>query len=159
MIKLIRYHHPPFVKHVLAPQNEFDMQKNTWSIYKSFGNWEDPHPYWEKLPTNVVFLSESVPKGEMPFLLKIKAFCDLWEFQWQHLNCIFYLMPKHIFFYTHLVVKTSKSQEFTESSKRADHGLSLGRPYKATTKIFWQPCSQCRASPTPKPTLVKLLSI
>ena len=42
---------PPFVKHVLAPQNEFGMQKNTWSIYKSFGNWEDPPPLcWEKIP-------------------------------------------------------------------------------------------------------------
>ena len=29
------------------------MQKNTWSIYKSFGNWEDP-PLWEKFPNNPV---------------------------------------------------------------------------------------------------------
>ena len=60
MIKLFKYHHPPFVKHVLAPQNEFGMQKNTWSIYKSFGNWEDPPPpLWEKFPNNpVIFFWE-----------------------------------------------------------------------------------------------------
>ena len=30
-------------------------KKNTWSIYKSFGNWEDPPPpIWEKFPNNPV---------------------------------------------------------------------------------------------------------
>ena len=34
---------------------KFGMQKNTWSIYKSFGNWEDPPPpLWEKFPNNPV---------------------------------------------------------------------------------------------------------
>ena len=64
MIKLINYHHPPFVKHVLAPQNEFGIQKNTWSIYKSFENWEDsPSPCWEKFPNNDVFLRASLRRG------------------------------------------------------------------------------------------------
>ena len=35
---------PPFVKHVLAPQNEFCMQKSTWSNYKRSGIWVDPPP-------------------------------------------------------------------------------------------------------------------
>ena len=40
-----------FVKHVLALQNKFGTQKNTWSIYKSFGNWEGhPPPYMGKIP-------------------------------------------------------------------------------------------------------------
>ena len=44
---------PPPVKHVLAPQNEFVVQKNTWSIYKKIGNWGGPPPLppiWEKFP-------------------------------------------------------------------------------------------------------------
>ena len=38
-MELIRYHqsHPPLVKHVLAPQNEFGMPKTTWSNYKRMG--------------------------------------------------------------------------------------------------------------------------
>jgi len=39
VIKLIRYHLPPIVKHVLAPQNDFGMPKITWSNHKSFGIW------------------------------------------------------------------------------------------------------------------------
>ena len=54
MIKLIIYHHPLFIKHVLAPQNEFGIQKNTWSIYKSFGNWGDPPHVGRKFPNNPV---------------------------------------------------------------------------------------------------------
>ena len=30
VIKLIRYHLPTIVKHVLAPKNDFGIQKNTW---------------------------------------------------------------------------------------------------------------------------------
>merc|ERR1711951_286548 len=37
VIKLIRYHLPLIVKHVLAPQNDFGMPKITWSNHKSFG--------------------------------------------------------------------------------------------------------------------------
>ena len=44
MIKLIRYHLPPIVKHVLAPQNDFGMPKITWSNHKSFGIEENPPP-------------------------------------------------------------------------------------------------------------------
>ena len=25
-------------------------------MYKSFGNWDDPAPFWEKFPNNTVFL-------------------------------------------------------------------------------------------------------
>ena len=46
VIKLIRYHLPPIVKHVLAPQNDFGMPKITWSNHKSFGIEENPpSPY------------------------------------------------------------------------------------------------------------------
>ena len=37
VIKLIIYHRPPIVKHVLAPQNDFGMQNITWSNYKRSG--------------------------------------------------------------------------------------------------------------------------
>ena len=36
-IKLITYHLPHIVKHVLAPQNDFGMPKINWSNHKSFG--------------------------------------------------------------------------------------------------------------------------
>ena len=56
VIKLIRYHLPPIVKHVLAPQNDFGMPKITWSNHKSFGIEETPPPLcWEKFPNNSVF--------------------------------------------------------------------------------------------------------
>ena len=43
---------PPIVKHVLAPQNEFGMQKSTWSNYKRSGIWVDPPPpFFFKIPT------------------------------------------------------------------------------------------------------------
>ena len=42
---------PPIVKHVLAPQNEFGMQKSTWSNYKRSGIWVDPPPCFFKIPT------------------------------------------------------------------------------------------------------------
>ena len=68
VIKLIRYNHPPFVKHVLAPQNEFGIQKNSWSIYKSFGNWEDPPPHvWKNSQIMSYFFSESVPYARVFF--------------------------------------------------------------------------------------------
>ena len=51
-----------YVKHVLAPQNEFGIQKNTWSIYNSFGNWEDsPLPMLGKIPKWSRIYFESVP--------------------------------------------------------------------------------------------------
>ena len=47
-------------------------KKNTWSIYKSFGNWEDPPPLcWEKIPNYpVIFfwvrpLAEFLEKGRV----------------------------------------------------------------------------------------------
>ena len=33
---------PPIVKHVLAPQNDFGIQKITWSNIKRSGIWVDP---------------------------------------------------------------------------------------------------------------------
>ena len=47
---------PLYVKHALAPQNQFGIPKMTWLIYKSFGNWEDPPPplCCEKFPNNPV---------------------------------------------------------------------------------------------------------
>ena len=63
VIKLIRYHLPPIVKHVLAPQNDFGMPKITWSNHKSFGNEETPPPLcWEKFPNNPVFFYGGFPK-------------------------------------------------------------------------------------------------
>ena len=50
MIKLIRYHLPTIVKHVLAPKNDFGIPKITWLIFKSFGNREDPPPPLGKIP-------------------------------------------------------------------------------------------------------------
>ena len=40
---------PPFVKHVLAPQNEFGIQKILGQFTKLFGNWKDPPPYMGKM--------------------------------------------------------------------------------------------------------------
>ena len=55
MIKLIRYHHPPYVKHVLAPQNEFGTQKILGQFTKVLGIGKTPPPCWEKFPNNPVF--------------------------------------------------------------------------------------------------------
>ena len=49
VIKLIRYHLPPIVKHVLAPQNDFGMPKITWSNHKRLGIEETP-PLLGKTP-------------------------------------------------------------------------------------------------------------
>ena len=66
VIKLIRYHLPPIVKHVLAPQNDFGMPKITWSNHKSFGNEETPPPLcWEKFPNNPVFFFECFPYSQL----------------------------------------------------------------------------------------------
>ena len=46
---------PPNVKHVLAPLNDFGTQKNTLSIYKSFGNWEDPLPHVVKISQIILY--------------------------------------------------------------------------------------------------------
>ena len=42
---------PPIVKHVLAPQNDFGMPKNTLSNNKRSGIWIDPPPVFFKIPT------------------------------------------------------------------------------------------------------------
>ena len=63
-MELIRYHLPTFVKHVLAPKNEFGIPKMTWRNCKSFGIRATPSsPYWEKFPKNVVFFLQA-PLGE-----------------------------------------------------------------------------------------------
>ena len=62
VIKLIRYHLPPIVKHVLAPQNDFGMPKITWSNHKSFGIEETPPPYVGKNSQIIpYFFSEAFP--------------------------------------------------------------------------------------------------
>ena len=66
VIKLTRYHLPPIVKHVLAPQNDFGISKITWSNHKSFGIEETPSPLcWEKFPNNPVFFSEGFPNFDL----------------------------------------------------------------------------------------------
>ena len=50
VIKLIRCHLPPIVKHVLVPQNDFGMPKINWSNHKSFWNEETPPPMLGKIP-------------------------------------------------------------------------------------------------------------
>ena len=61
VIKLIRYHLPTIVKHVLAPKNDVGIPKIAWFICKSFGNWEGPPPpLWEKFPQNPVFFGGGV---------------------------------------------------------------------------------------------------
>ena len=55
MYNLIRYHHPTFVKHGLAPKNEFGMPKMTRRIYKSFGIRANPPPMLGKIPKKCRF--------------------------------------------------------------------------------------------------------
>ena len=65
VIKLIRYHLPPIVKHVLAPQNDFGMPKITWSNHKSFGIEETPPPYVGKNSQIIpYFFSDAFPKSK-----------------------------------------------------------------------------------------------
>ena len=47
---------PPPCKTCFSTSEWIWHTKNTWSIYKSFGNWEDPlpPPIWEKSPNNPV---------------------------------------------------------------------------------------------------------
>ena len=61
---MIRKHFSPIVKHVLAPQNDFGMQKITWSNYKESGIWVDPTPpvfFFSKFPHFPICF------GECPF--------------------------------------------------------------------------------------------
>ena len=87
-MKLIRYHHPPFVKHVLAPQNEFGTQKKYLVNLQKFWELGRPPPCWEKFPNNDVFFSDSVPKVKKGKLDK-RSKCS--EGQWQkvHEKCLF----------------------------------------------------------------------
>ena len=56
---MIRYHHPPFVKHVLALQNEFGTQKIRGQFTKVLGIGKTSPPIWEKFPNNpVIFFRE-----------------------------------------------------------------------------------------------------
>ena len=45
---------PPFVKHFLAPQNEFGTQKILDQFTKVLGIGKTPPPCWEKFPNNPV---------------------------------------------------------------------------------------------------------
>ena len=49
MIKLIKYHLPPIVKRVLAPQNDLACQKLLGQITKVLGLRRPPPHCWEKL--------------------------------------------------------------------------------------------------------------
>ena len=66
-MKLIRYHRPPFVKHVLAPQNEFGIEKKYLVNLQKF--WElgrPPPPCWEKFPNNpVIYFLSASPSGRI----------------------------------------------------------------------------------------------
>ena len=48
----------PFVKHVLARQDDFGMQKKLVKQTKTSGFGSDPPLVWEKFPRNIVFFSE-----------------------------------------------------------------------------------------------------
>ena len=61
MFKLIRYQFPTFVKHVLAPQDDFGMQKKTWQTAKKSGFGSDPPPSMGKIPTLYRFFSGEPP--------------------------------------------------------------------------------------------------
>ena len=67
MFKLIRYHFPPIVKHVLAPQDDFGMQKKNMLNRQKKWDWVRPPPLvWEKFPRFIVFFLESLPKSDEP---------------------------------------------------------------------------------------------
>ena len=67
-MKLISYHHPPFVKHVLAPQNEFGIQKILGQFTKVLGIGKTPPPHIGKNSQIIpYFLFESVPNKKMWF--------------------------------------------------------------------------------------------
>ena len=61
VIKLIRYHLPPIVKHVLAPQNDFSIQKILDQFTKVLGieKTPPPPPMLGKIPKIIIFLSAS----------------------------------------------------------------------------------------------------
>ena len=67
MIKLIRYHLPPIVKHVLAPQNYFGMPIITWSNHKSFGIEGTPPPPVEKNSQIVQYFFWHRPLPPLPW--------------------------------------------------------------------------------------------
>ena len=71
VIKLIRYHLPPIVKHVLAPQNDFGMPKITWSNHKSFGIEETPPPYVGKNSQIIpYFFFDVFPKCQLLYIVQ-----------------------------------------------------------------------------------------
>ena len=61
MFKLIRYHFPTFVKHVLAPQDDFGMQKNLVNKHKNVGFGLTIPPPNGTFPTFSRFFSVAVP--------------------------------------------------------------------------------------------------
>ena len=69
--RLITYHVHPFVKHVLAFQNDFGMPKITWSNHKSFGFEETPPPLVGKNSQIILYffwrVSLMVKGIKMPF--------------------------------------------------------------------------------------------
>ena len=62
-MELITYHLPTFVKHVLAPKNEFGITKMTWRNYKSFGiRANPPPPMLGQIPKKCRFFFYKPPK-------------------------------------------------------------------------------------------------
>ena len=62
---MIRYHYPPFVKHVLAPQNEFGIQKILGKFTKVLGFGKTPPPHVGKNSQIIsFFFFDSVPNEE-----------------------------------------------------------------------------------------------
>ena len=47
----LSYQFHTFVKHVLAPQDDFGMQKKTWQTDKKVGLGQTPPPSMGKIPT------------------------------------------------------------------------------------------------------------
>ena len=78
---------PPIVKQVLAPQNDFGMQKITCSNYKRSGIWEDPPPpMFFKIPTFscFVFLRASLLGPCQTKTLLFGTESQMWVGGWFH---------------------------------------------------------------------------
>ena len=121
MIKLIRYHLPPNVKHVLAPQNDFGMPKITWSNHKSFGIWWDPpSPYGEKFPKNPVFFFWHAPLWNLCCVRKSEY--------------IFWIFAKKN---NHNFMRCKNTREcLCKYLMRSYHNITLGKKYRKYRVTF-----------------------
>ena len=76
-MELIRYHLPTFVKHVLAPKNEFGMPKMTWRNYKSFGIRATPPPHIGKNSQKMSFFLQAPLGMVMRIFLAMRIDADI----------------------------------------------------------------------------------